>query len=347
MENDPPTGMDSAQFSTLLNSFEIDANFAVFVGASQNFVYRVNHLGARRIARVSILRHRTPAEIQGELEWIEFLSEKGIPVCAPQSSASGAKYEEMTIDGRSYLLTVFEEAAGRKAVRDDLSVDFCRRVGELIGQMHAAAIEANATGFKVYRGDWSSSRLLTKDMIETKAPIGDKFRSSVSKLMREISSIPATSNNYGILHGDVNINNIHIQDDRIHIFDFDNAEYGYFIQDLAVMLYDSIYSKVVTHVTPENLTSTVKTFWDAMLKGYHGLNPKLLFSARELSYFFLLREAVIYVHYHRIISPERWSDPYLLQMRRHVEERDHPLDFGSLVDLNFESGSKSTPGKIG
>lgn len=332
MEDDLPTGMDSAQFATLLNSFDIDANFADFVGASQNFVYRVNHLGAQRIARVSIMRHRTPAEIEGELEWIEFLSKKGIPVCVPQSSASGAKYEEMTIDGRSYLLAVFEEAAGRKAVRDDLSVDFCRRVGELIGQMHAAAIEANATGFKVCRGDWSSSRLLTKDMIETKAPIGDKFRSSVSKLMQEISSIPATSNNYGILHADVNMGNIHIQDDRIQIFDFDNAEYGYFLQDLAVMLYDSIYSKVVIHVTSETLTSTIKTFWDAMLKGYHRFNPTLSFSAKELSDIFLLREAILYVHYHRIISPERWSDPYLLEMRRHVEERDHPLVFGKLVD---------------
>jgi Ser/Thr protein kinase RdoA (MazF antagonist) len=68
MENVLPTGMDSAQFSTLLNSFAIDANSAIFLGASQNFVYRVNHLGTRRIARVSILRHRTPAEIEGELQ---------------------------------------------------------------------------------------------------------------------------------------------------------------------------------------------------------------------------------------------------------------------------------------
>jgi len=331
MENDLPTGMNSAQFSTLLNSFDIDANFAAFVGASQNFVYRVNHLGTQRIARVSTMRHRTSAEIKGELEWIEFLSKKGIPVCLPQSSASGAKYEEMTIDGRSYLLAVFEEAAGRKAVRGDLSVDFCRRVGELIGQMHAAAIEANAMGFKVYRGDWSTSRLLTQDMIETKAPIGDRFRNSVSKLIQEISSIPATSSNYGILHGDVNMGNIHIQDGRIQIFDFDNAEYGYFLQDLAVMLYDSIYSKVVTHATPKTLTSTIKTLWDTLLTSYHRFNPKLSFSAKELSDFFLLREAVIYVHYHRIISPDRWSDPYLLEMRRHVEERDHPLGFRRLV----------------
>jgi Ser/Thr protein kinase RdoA (MazF antagonist) len=247
---------------------------------------------------------------------IDFLSEKGISVCVPQSSASGAKCEEMTIDGRSYLLAVFEEAAGRKAVRDDLSVDFCLRVGELIGRMHSAAIEANTTGFKVHRSDWSSSRLLTKDMIETTAPIGDKFRSSISNLMQEISSIPATSDNYGMLHGDVNTGNLHIQDDRIQIFDFDNAEYGYFLQDLAVMLYDSIYSKVVRQVAPETLTSTIKIFWDAMLEGYHRFNPKLFFSAKELSDFFLLREAIVYVHYHRVLSPDRWSDPYLLNMRR-------------------------------
>jgi Ser/Thr protein kinase RdoA (MazF antagonist) len=332
MKNDLPTGMTNAQFSMLLSLFDIDAKSAAFVGASQNFVYRVNHRGAHRIARISVMRRRTRAEIQGELEWIEFLYAKGLPVCVPQSTASGAKFAEMAIDGRFYLLAVFEEAAGRKAARGDLSVEFCDCVGELIGRMHAAAIEATATGYKVCRGDWSSSRLLTKDMIETKAPIGDKFRGSVSKLMQEISAIPPTSSNHGLLHGDVNMGNIHIHDGRIQIFDFDNAEYGYFLQDLVVMLYDSIYSKVVTQAAPDALTSAIKPLWGAMLKSYHKFNPALTFSASELSDFFLLREAVIYVHYHRIIPPDRWSDPFILGMRRHVEERDHPLNFKRLVE---------------
>jgi len=332
MRNDLPTGMTNAQFSMLLSLFDIDPNSAVFVGASQNFVYRVKHRGTHRIARISVMRHRTRAEIQGELEWIEFLYAKGLPVCAPQSTASGAKYAEMAIDGRLYLLAVFEDAAGRKAARGDLTVDFCDRVGELIGRMHAAAIEANATGYKVCRGDWSSSRLLTKDMLETKAPIGEKFRGSVSKLMREISAIPATSGNHGLLHGDVNMDNIHIHDGRIQIFDFDNAEYGYFLQDIVVMLYDSIYSRLVTQIAPDALISTIKPLWDAMLKSYHKFNPRLTFSASDLSNFFLLREAIICVHYHRIIPTDRWSDPFLLGMRRHVEEGDHPLNFRRLVE---------------
>jgi Ser/Thr protein kinase RdoA (MazF antagonist) len=334
MTNDLPTGMSAVHFSMLLNLFDIDANSAVFLGGSQNFVYRVDHRGAGRIARVSVMRHRTRAEIQGELEWIEFLYAKGLPVCAPQSTASGAKYAEMAIDGRLYLLAVFEEAAGRKAARGDLTVEFCDRVGDLIGRMHAAAIEANATGYRVCRGDWRSSRLLTRDMIETKAPIGDKFRGGVSKLMREISAIPTTSGNYGLLHGDVNMGNIHIHDNKIRIFDFDNAEYGYFLQDLVVMLYDSIYSKIVTRVASDALTVTIKPLWDAMVKSYRIVNPELAFSAQELSDFFLLREAVIYLHYHRIMPPDRWSDPFLLEMCRHVEERGHPLNFRRLVEQN-------------
>jgi Ser/Thr protein kinase RdoA (MazF antagonist) len=326
--------MNGAQFATLLDRFDIDANSAIFLAASQNFVYRVNHLGTSRIARVSVMRHRTFAEIGGELAWIEFLSQKGIPVCAAQLSVSGAKYEEIIFGGSSYLLAVFEEAAGRKIERCDLSVDFCRRVGELIGRMHAAAIEANEKGFKVCRGDWSSSRLITKDMTETKAPIGDEFRSSVSELVNDISSIPPTSNNYGMLHGDVNMDNMHIQGGRIQIFDFDNAEYGYFLQDLAVMLYDSIYSKVVTEVQPEALASRIAIFWDAMLEGYRRFNPALSLSAKRLAEFFLLREAIIYVHHHRIIPPDRWCDPFLSAMRKHVEERKHPLDFTRLVTPN-------------
>jgi Ser/Thr protein kinase RdoA (MazF antagonist) len=331
MDDDLPPGMDKAQFSALLNRFDIAARSAIFLGASQNFVYRVNQRGTRRIARVSTMRYRTAAEIRGELDWIGFLSGKGIPVCAPQPSASGAMCEEMIIDGRSFLLVVFEEAVGRKPGRDDLSADFCRRVGELVGQMHTASIDADATGFKVCRGEWHASRLLTSDMAETRAPAGEKFRLGVSKLMREISDIPAARSGYGMLHGDVNMGNLHIQGDRIQIFDFDNAEYGYFLQDLAVMLYDSIYSKLVTQVAAEILTPTIKTYWHALLEGYRRFNPAFCFSAKQLSDFFLLREAVIYVHYHRVIPPERWFDPFLLEMRRHVEGKYHPIGFQSLV----------------
>ncbi|HTV78101.1 MAG TPA: phosphotransferase [Steroidobacteraceae bacterium] len=331
MEAVLPTGLDAARFSILLASFGIDANSAVFVGGSQNFVYRVDHSGNRRIARVSVMRHRTAAEIQGELEWIEYLSKRGIPICTPQTSASGAGCEELVIDGRSYLLTVFEEAAGRKATREDLSVNFCRRVGELIGRMHAAAIEANAAGFRFQRGCWNSSRLLTSDLSATKAPLGNEFRRGVSRLIQAIAAIPATRDNYGILHGDVNMGNIHIREDGLQIFDFDNAEYGYFLQDLVVMLYDSIYSRLVTLVAPDVLTSTLRPLWDALVAGYRRFNPGLVFSSNDLRNAFLLREAIIYVHHHRVLPPDRWSDPYLFGMRRHVEQQDHPLGFASLA----------------
>jgi Ser/Thr protein kinase RdoA (MazF antagonist) len=201
----------------------------------------------------------------------------------------------------------------------------------LIGDMHTSAMTATKQGFRVQRADWKMSRLLTNDMETTLAPLTAPFRQGVGSLVSDIGRLPTTATNYGLIHSDVNAGNCHIDGEQLRIFDFDNCEYGYFLQDLATFLYDTLYSKTVKHVPAAELTSAVGTLWNATLEGYFQSGPALDFSADELCRFFLLREAILYTHYHRILPSESWSDPFLAEMRRHVETRSHPLDFEQMA----------------
>jgi Ser/Thr protein kinase RdoA (MazF antagonist) len=209
----------------------------------------------------------------------------------------------------------------------------CRRIGELIGQMHLAAIAATETERRFARGDWRASRLLTHDLAATAAPALAEFRSSVTVLIEEIAATPPHVFNFGLIHADVNSGNCHLDGDRLWLFDFDNCEYGYFLQDLAVMLYDTLYSKWVKHVSPDQLTDFVRTLWHALLSGYREAGPALAIDPDALRRFFLLREAVIYIHYHRLFPASQLAaDAYVTGMKRNVETRTHALDFESLVE---------------
>ena len=327
-----PAGLDEAHFAELLWTFDIDVISAKLVGASQNFVYSADRHGVPCIARISALRYRKREEIEAELEWIAFLNGNGVPVCPAFTSKHGHRCEQLLICGKEYLLAVFERANGRHPVRTDLSTAFCFKIGRLIGKMHASAVTAAAQGFRFQRPDWKISRLLTNDMETTRAPLTEAFRLGVRSLVSDIGRLPATATNYGLIHSDVNVGNCHIDGEELRIFDFDNCEYGYFLQDLVTLLYDTLYSKIVKHVPVTELTSAVGTLWDATLEGYFQSGPSLTFSAEELCRFFLLREAIIYVHYHRILPSASWSDPFLAEMRRHVEMRSHPLDFEQLAN---------------
>ncbi len=326
--------MTAEEFAQLLAQFGLDAFLAREIGRSQNFVYEVPRHGTEYIARISAARHRTRTQIEAELSWMRVLAQRGIAVCPPLLSVRSQWCEEKFVNDTSFVLSVFTKAPGRKPERADVTATLAYRIGELIGQMHSAAAWATSSGQSFARDDWRSSRLLTHDMANTSAPVGEQFRDAVCELNDAIAAIPVEPFTFGLIHGDVNSGNCHLDSGRLWIFDFDNCEYGYFLQDIVVMLYDTLYSKFVKHVPPDAMTATVLNLWCQLVAGYRTTGPSLKLHAEHLRRFFLLREAIIYVHYHRIFpAAQMAADGYVAGMKAHVEKMSHPLDFDRLADV--------------
>ena len=73
----------------------------------------------------------------------------------------------------------------------------------------------------------------------------------------------------------------------------------------------------------------------AFLKGYAVASPLKEINLTQLKDFFLLREAVIYVHYHRTLEVSKMSESFLRGlevMKRNVEKQDHQVDFALISE---------------
>jgi Ser/Thr protein kinase RdoA (MazF antagonist) len=196
------------------------------------------------------------------------------------------------------------------------------------------AKEFTETGRFLPRLFWYESRLLREDLEEVKAVLTNNFRESVADLIHVIKQAERTPDTHGLIHGDMSFGNFYLNEGELWIFDFDNCEFGFFLQDLVTALYDSIYCKVLDKFADPGLTGRMLPLWRALLKGYAGTGVLKQIDPGLLKKFFLLREAVMYVHYQRTMDVAEMSDSFkagLEVMRKNVESQTHQVDFLRLL----------------
>ena len=314
----------------LMRPHGIDVSLLEFIQCSQNYVYKVSDDDGCRIVRICKGRYRSASEVAAELEWIKYLADDGIKACQPILSNEGKLYHACEIEGKSTIVTVFEHAPGVPMDRNLADEATFEKLGHLTGQMHAIASEHSNNGEFINRPLWKESRLLNQDFTECGDLLSEDFLASVGELVVDITAIEKTSENFGMVHGDIHFVNLFEDNGDLWIYDFDNCEYGHFVQDLATILWDSIYCKELNKFADDGLNDRIRPLWKALLKGYAETSPMKELHLEHLEKFFLLREAIIYVHFHMTLNLSEAPESFhqgLDVMRRNVETQSHQVDF--------------------
>lgn len=320
---------------SLLLRYGLQPEGAEYLGGSQNHVYAARTAdGEKRILRVSTGRHRTRLQVRAELEWVTFLGQRGVNACQPLPTTTGQRCIDLDVDGHSYTAACFEFAPGQLVGPEDVNVALYEKLGALMGRMHTAAKEFSKKAKFLPRLFWYESRLLREDVEEMSGSLTKHFRECVAYLIESMRQAERTPDTHGLIHSDVSFGNFSLHEGELWIFDFDNCEFGFFIQDLATALYDSIYCKVLDKSADPGLTGRMLPLWRALLKGYASTGPLKQIDPAMLRKFFLLREAAIYVHYHRTLDIAKMDDSFkagLEVMRKNVESQSHQVDFARLL----------------
>jgi len=331
----PTTMINPLHLESLLQRFGLQPEGAEYLGGSQNHVYAaLTADGEKRILRVSTGRHRTRLQVRAELEWITFLGQRGVNACQPLPTTTGQRCIDLDVDGQSYTAACFEHAPGRLVSREDVNVELYEKLGALMGRMHTTAKEFTGKAKFLPRLFWYESRLLREDVEEMGSSLTKHFRECVAYMIEGMRQTERTPDTHGLIHGDVSFGNISLHEDELWIFDFDNCEFGFFLQDLATTLYDSIYCKVLNKFADPGLTGRMLPLWRALLKGYASTGVLKQIDPAMLKKFFLLREAAIYVHYHRTLDIATMDDSFkagLEVMRKNIESQSHQVDFARLL----------------
>lgn len=305
-----------------------------FVRSNQNHVYLCRREDKRCILRISTGRHRSRDRVEAELAWIEHLAAQGVRVCRPIPALNGEICVAMNVGDTACIVTCFEHAPGRKIMPSDIAPPIYEQLGGMLAELHSQTLKLPASHAAQARPHWHESRLLNEDVEELRASLPPRFVGSLQDLMQKLRKLPVAPGSFGLIHADACLGNCFLDDGRLWIFDFDNCEHGHLVQDFATILYDSIYCRVLNQFADDGLNDRIAPLWAGLWRGYSKTGPLQALDALLLKQFFLLREAVIYIHYHRVLNVPAQEASFkagLEVMRQNVEDQAHQVDFERLV----------------
>lgn len=330
MKTNTPGLLSHDHLAVLLAPYGLRAEDVQFLRYSQNHVYACRLHDKKVILRISEGRHRTKEHIEAELSWMNLLVSNGIRACKPVPAKNGEACVALDLDGKTCIAACFEHVPGNPITPQDLHADLYEKLGGLLGQMHALTNCSGTAHIAASRPHWNESRLLREDREQLGGSLSPAFCASVDDLIQQLRKLPVTPDTYGLVHGDFSLGNCYFDGADLWLFDFDNCEQGHFTQELATVLYDSIYCKVLNKFADAGLNDRVAGFWKPFWRGYCKTGSARALDLAQLQKFFLLREGIIYIHYHRVLDLRTVDASFhagLEVMRTNVENQVHQVDF--------------------
>jgi len=184
--------------------------------------------------RLTPQAHRTPEQLLAELEFVQYLQARGGPAAGVVAARDGAMLHSIEHEGRAWHAAVFAEAPGDRISWGDHEHNqrICRAIGEALGRIHALSRTFQP---RLRRFDWREDRgfrQLPERLPDFEAPIKRRAVETFAFL----ETLPVTSDNFGMIHGDFTPANLRLHEDRITAFDFDDCCYHFYGFDLAVAL---------------------------------------------------------------------------------------------------------------
>lgn len=177
-----------------------------------NTTFRLQHARGAFALRINVGSSRTPAQIAGEVAWIEALSQE-TDICLPAPVRSLENELVARVQERSVV--VYHWIEGRHFGKT-LGLDSAKKIGELLAKLHA-----HGASYSFPNGTERPVLLDVVDSLPWRAPetplwtdTRDEAQAVVEKLMRQQRQIT---------HFDVHLGNVKIHRGEVSVFDFDDS----------------------------------------------------------------------------------------------------------------------------
>lgn len=201
-----------------------------------NDVYLVRSGAKKYAARVWRAGVQSHARVNWELQFLNHLKAKGLPVVVALPDRSGDYTFSLDAQEGVRQVCLFEWAEGRDFAVVP-TIDRAERLGRLVGRMNIAAYDfkpamrrpIDFATTEIRNNFWAvQMRLFGRPESELNfyEEVGEKIAAGLDKVYA--AGIP-----YGAIHGDVHALNAFVDDqDQIAIFDFDTCGEAHYVHDL-------------------------------------------------------------------------------------------------------------------
>ncbi len=290
----------------------------------ESFMYEFDRPDGEYILRIGHSFRRTPELIHGEVDWLNYLARGGAGVARAVLSAGGELVELLPDGlGEHFLATAFVKARGGPPKSEIRNAVLFERWGQLIGRMHRLSKDYVPPNLAWRRPEWDDP--INNDMIQFLPPSEASILHCYRELVATLQRLPRDRESYGLIHQDAHAGNFFVDEDgTITLFDFDDCVYGWYIYDIAMVIFYAVMSDFERR-TPE--------FCVPFFRGYRSenhLDPAWL---SEIPHFLKLREIELAAVIHRSFDVHNLTDPWVAwfmdgRMARMARgEPYNPVDF--------------------
>jgi Ser/Thr protein kinase RdoA (MazF antagonist) len=294
----------------------------------ESFMYEFERGGSEYILRIGHSLRRSIPMIQGEVNWINYLVAGGVPAARAILSENN-RLVELIDDGQGeyFLTTAFVKARGGHPERAEWTPRFFEAYGAMMGRMHALSKRYEPDP-STWRPHWDDPIMMEVERFlpPSEAIAVEKYRA----LIAHLSTLPQDVDSYGFIHQDAHTGNLFVDEaGNITLFDFDDCVYGWFIYDIAMVLFYAM------PFDPSKAPGLARELMPHFMRGYRRENSLDDVWLQELPYFLKLREIDLYAIIHRSFDVNYLDEPWVagfMAGRKQRIENDVPY-----IDLDFKS----------
>ena len=172
------------------------------------------------------------------LAWMAYLAANGAFVPAPLPSKNENLVEVIPSPEGEWLAVAFTQAEG--ILSEEIPLDQWgdlqfQMLGRSIGKIHAIA-RGYVPSNKVSYPEWEIGGNLFNRQIENELWLTEKQ----TRMLEQIRALPRPADAYGLVHCDLHFGNFFVETRKqiVTLIDFDDCAYGWFVMDIAVLLFD-------------------------------------------------------------------------------------------------------------
>jgi len=307
--------------------FECRSDDFVQLDGFENFLYETERYGKQFILRITHESHRNENQLNGELEWINYLADNGVATPRAIPSANGRMIETVDTGDACFYVSCFEKVPGKHLYGFELTDDLLVRWGRLTGRMHRLVGNYQPSNPDSARYSWDEEDDVIK--AEKYLPANQtKVLYKFEELIKSLRQLPQDKKSYGLIHGDLNPSNILVDNDILYVIDFDDCRYEWFISEIASILFYPIIDEPIE----ERKQNLAVNFLKHFMSGYSEENQidRLWFG--QFHQFLKLREIGQYISIYRNCDMDNLNNwcRMFMQGRKEMIENDVPV-----VNLDF------------
>lgn len=260
---------------------------------SENATFLLSDERTRRqlILRVHRVGYSSAEEIRSELAWIQALrSAAVVETAAPLAAADGELIQHLKSPAgmADRHAVAFEWLPGAEPqVAEDAAAWF-EKLGGLTANMHAHARQWTLPP-RFVRKRWDFDAMVGplgfwgpwRAALGLDAPGAAVIGAALDVVKQRLEVFGSHAQHFGLVHADLRLANLLVEDDRLRIIDFDDCGFSWFLYDFATS---------VSFIEHEPLVPALR---DAWVKGYRSCAPLRAAECAELPTFVILRRILL------------------------------------------------------